>query len=72
MDWIRLTKDNPTWALAITAIISLVQFSAHIVVALDDGQIDSVELHSLMSTADGFQAILLAIVMTSLKKKGKK
>lgn len=72
MDRIRLIKENPTWALAVTAMISIIQFGAHIVVALDDGQIDSVELHSLMSTADGFQAILLAVVMSALKKKGKK
>jgi hypothetical protein len=71
MDWIKLIYQNPSKALTLPVVIGLVQFIAHVIVALSDGQIDSSEFHALMSSASGLETILLGIVMVVLNKQKK-
>lgn len=72
MDWIKLIAKYPLLALSAPACLSLVQFIAHVIVALDDGRIDSAEFHSLMSSASGFEVIILGVLMIVVKKTRKK
>lgn len=71
MDWIKFVINKPIIALTMPTILGLLQFGAHVVIVLSDGHIDSQELHSLMSTASGLQAVLLAFIMVALKKGNK-
>lgn len=68
MDWIKLIIKNPILALSAPACLSFIQFLAHAIVALDDGQIDSNEFHSLMSGASGFEVVVIGLLMVAVKK----
>lgn len=69
MNWIKLLSKYPILSLSVPALISLIQFIAHVIVALDDGRIDSAELHALMSSASGLQVIILGAIMIVIRKK---
>ena len=71
MEWLKkakqLIKDRTLLTLAIPTAISTLSFLGNVLVALSDGQIDSAEFHSLMSGANGAQAIILIIIMAANK-----
>jgi len=72
MDKLRqFLKEKPHVAIGIPAILCFVTFLTNLFAALSDGVIDSNEFHSLLSTADGFEAVVLFAVMLVLKNKKK-
>jgi hypothetical protein len=68
---IRYLKSKPHTALGLPAILCFITFITNLVMALRDGNIDSNELHQLLSTADGFEAVFLVLIMLVLNKKKK-
>ena len=71
MDWIiNYIKDNPVASLLLPSGLNGVGFFANLLIAMSDGQIDSAEMHKLMSSASGVQLIILIIVMVALSKNG--
>lgn len=68
---IEFLRNKPHVAIGAPAILCFVTFLTNLVSALSDGVIDSNELHTLLSTADGFEAVLLFAVMLVLKDKKK-
>lgn len=70
MDWLKqFVKSNPILSLIVPTSVSGFSFIANLVNALSDGQIDSNELHNLLSTADGFQTVLLLLIMFAFKER---
>jgi hypothetical protein len=67
MDWLKLITTNPSIAIAMPTLLGLLQFVAHLTVALSDGKLDSSEMHTLMSSASGVELILLGVIMMALK-----
>lgn len=68
---IKYVKHKPHLALSISTILCALTFSANLIAALRDGVIDDTELHALLTTAQGFEAFVLFIVMIALKDKKK-
>lgn len=71
MNLFDLIKAKPLAALIMPTAIGCVTFAGNLAIALSDGQLDSNELHQLLSSASGAQTAILAIVMVALKYKGK-
>jgi len=72
MDKLRkFLKDKPHLAISVPAVLCFTTFVTNLITALKDGNIDSTELHTLLSTADGFEAVVLFAVMLVLKDKKK-
>lgn len=57
--------------LSVPTVLCAVTFLTNLVKALSDGNIDSNELHALLASADGFETVLLFVVMLVLKDKKK-
>lgn len=57
--------------LSVPTVLCAVTFLTNLVKALSDGNIDSNELHALLASADGFEIVLLFVVMLVLKDKKK-
>lgn len=66
-----MIRDKPHVAIGMPAILCSITFISNLVAALSDGVITSNEYHTLLSTADGFEAVVLFIVMLLLKDKDK-
>lgn len=64
-------KRKPHVAIGIPALLCFVTFIINFIAAISDGVIDAKELHQLLSTADGFEAVVLFVVMLVLKDKKK-
>lgn len=62
-------KRKPHVAIGIPAVLCAVTFVINFISAISDGVIDAKELHQLLSTADGFEAVVLFVVMLVLKDK---
>ena len=72
MDKLRkILKEKPHIALTVPALLCFTTFLTNLFAALSDGNIDSNELHQLLSTADGFETVVLFAVMLVLKGKRK-
>lgn len=70
MDWLKqIIKDNPHFAISIPALLSSTTFLGNLFVALSDGQLDGNELHQLLSSASGFETIILIVIMFALRNK---
>lgn len=68
MDWLKeLIKKNPFVSLLIPTGIGGFSFFGNLIAAMSDGQIDSMEMHQLMSSADALQTVVLIVVMFALK-----
>ncbi len=68
IDWF---KNKPHIAITATAILCFVTFCTNLFTYLSDGVIDANEFSSLLSTVDGFEAVVLFVVMLVLKDKKK-
>ncbi len=68
---IKKLREKAHIAISIPAILCFVTFITNIVKALSDGNIDNNEFHTLLASADGFEAVLLFAVMLVLKQKQK-
>lgn len=62
-------NENPNLVLSVPAVLCFITFVTNLVAALKDGVIDSSELHQLLSTADGFETVVLVVLMLILKRK---
>lgn len=72
MDYLKkLINDKPHVALSIPALLCFFTFCTNLFTALTDGKIDANELSALLSTADGFETVVLFIVMLVLRSKKK-
>jgi hypothetical protein len=72
MDWLKnFIQGNPFLSLFVPTTLGAVNFFANLMVALSDGQIDSNEMHQLMSSASGLETIFLVIIMLALKNRDK-
>lgn len=70
MEWLReIIKNKPHIVLSMPAILCFITFCMNLFTALTDGKIDANELSSLLGTADGFETVVLFIVMVALKNK---
>lgn len=67
----ELLKRKPHVAICVPTLLCFFTFITNLVTALKDGNIDSNELHQLLSTADGFETVVLIIIMFVLKDKKK-
>jgi len=67
--WNNKFKDKVHLALSVPALLCFVTFITNLIAALEDGNIDSAELHQLLSSADGFETVLLVIIMFVLRSK---
>lgn len=72
MDKLRkYLKSKPHMALSVPAVLCFVAFITNLIAALRDGNIDANELNQLMSTADGFETVLIVLIMLVLRHKKK-
>ena len=72
MKWIKKgIKSHPHLALSVPMLLSAFSFLSNLVASLSDGVIDSTELHTLLSSADAFESVLLIVIMVALKEKKK-
>ncbi len=72
MKWIyEYIKNKPNHALSIPAVLCFIQFITSIFDILSTGVFDNNVLNQLLSSADGFEAVLLFIIMLALKSKTK-
>lgn len=67
----KYIKDKPHHLLSVPAVLCFFTFITNLFAALTDGNIDTVELHQLLSTADGFETVVLVAVMVVLRGKKK-
>lgn len=64
-------KSKPHLALSVPAVLCFITFVTNLYAALKDGNIDGGELHQLLSTADGFETVILVVFMLVLRDKKK-
>lgn len=64
-------KSQASTVLTIPAILCFITFITNLIQALKDGNIDCNELHQLLSTADGFETVVLSIIIMVLREKKK-
>ena len=70
MDWLKqIIKSHPHFAISIPMLLSCASFFGNLFTALSDGQLDGNELHQLLSSANGFETVLLIVIMVALKGK---
>ncbi len=67
----RFIKKNPASALSVPAILCFVQFIMNAIEIAETGVFDKNAMNQLLSSADGFEAVCLAIIMLVLKDKKK-
>lgn len=64
-------KDKPHVALSAPALLCFTTCIINFISFSKDGVIDSNELHQLLSTADGFETVVLVAIMFALSYKKK-
>jgi hypothetical protein len=64
-------KNNPHIVLSVPAILCFITFCTNLYSAMSEGKIDANELSTLLGTADGFETVVLFIVMVALRNKRK-
>lgn len=64
-------KEKPHLVLSVPALLCFVTFVTNLIASLKDGNIDSNELHQLLSTADGFETVVMILIMLALRDKKK-
>lgn len=69
---IEFIKNNPILSLILPSVISGGTFFGNLLIAISDGVLDTNELHTLMSSANGFELVVLLVIMIALKSKDKK
>ena len=62
-------KDNPSFALSIPALLCFAQFIYEIIEIIETRDFDYNALSQLASSANGFEAVCLSIIMIVLKNK---
>ncbi len=73
MKWLEdLIKKKPHLVISVPAILCAITFCTNFYTALSDGFIDANEYSTLLSTADGFESVLLFIAALVLRNKDDK
>lgn len=67
----KVFEDKPHYVLSVLVLLCFITFISNFIMAFRDGVIDSNEFHQLLSTADGFETVVLFIMMLVLKGKKK-
>ncbi len=62
-------RHRPNTAISIPAILCAIQFVTGLMSAIKNGNFDSDTLTTLMSCADGFESVVLFILMIFLRRK---
>lgn len=72
MEWLKqYLKDNPQIALSVPAFLCFIQFISSLFGAVRSGVFNNDTLNQLLSTADGFETVILGIIMIVLRNKKK-
>jgi hypothetical protein len=66
---LQLLQKNAHGALSIPALLCFITFITNFVQALQDGNIDAQEYHTLLTYTDGFETVFLLLVMLALRDK---
>jgi len=66
---INWLKENTSKAMGLPALLAGSSFFMNLIVALSDGKIDDNEWHTLISSANGAQFLVLGILMFCLRNK---
>ena len=64
-------KNNPHTVISIPAILCAIQFVMGLLGVVRTGVFDGATMNQLLSTADGFESVVLFITMLVLKGKKK-
>lgn len=64
-------KKKPHMVLSVPTVLCFITFITNFISALNDGKIDTNEYHALLASADGFETVVLFIMMLVLKNKKK-
>jgi len=64
-------RDKPHVVISIPALMCFITCIINFISFSRDGVIDSNELHQLLSTADGFETVVLVAIMFALSYKQK-
>ncbi len=67
----KMLKAKTPVVLSVPLLLCFVTFITNLIKSLRDGNIDSDEFHQLLSTSDGFEAVILFAIMFVLKDKNK-
>jgi hypothetical protein len=72
MRWIRdALKNKAHVALSVPAVLCCGQFLNGIFKIIETGTIDNATLNTLIQSADGFEAVVIFVIMFVLRKKDK-
>jgi hypothetical protein len=72
MKWLReYIKNKPNHVLSVATVLCFIQFISNIFTIFRTGVFDSNTLNHLMSSADGFETVVLCVIMLALKDKNK-
>lgn len=70
MEWfIKLIRKSPFHALLMPFFLGGFNFIVNLINTLQDANIENTDIHQLLSSTSGLQAILLIIIMAALKKR---
>lgn len=64
-------KNKPTHALSVPAVLFFIQFVMNLFQVFKTGVFDTNAMNKLLSSADGFETVVLCVIMLALKKKSK-
>ena len=64
-------KSRPHVALSAPAILCFITFITNFIASIKDGVIDSAEYHTLLTTFDGFEAVVLFFIALALNDRDK-
>lgn len=65
----QFLKENPNIAISLPAILCFVQFVYEIIEIIENRRFDTTILNQLISSANGFEAVCLFVIMLALKNK---
>lgn len=72
MSWLKNhIKNRPNYALSIPAVLCFMQFLSELIDIIKTRTFDSNAITQLLSSADGFESVVLFIIMLVLKTKNK-
>ena len=68
-DFKKRIKSKAPLIISIPALLCFITFITNLVSSLRDGVIDSVEYHHLLTYVDGFETVVLFVIMLVLRDK---
>jgi hypothetical protein len=72
MEWLKtLIKKNPSLSMLLPVVLSFTSLFSNLVTAFSDGKIDGSELHSLLTSVNSIEMMVLIIIVVALKDKKK-